>query len=189
MAAEGGPAEEHQGAAETGAAQGGEVPGGGDAREQRASGSSDQAPASGTRERRRRSGARALPLSAPPAPAVRASSMDSVTLPERSRHEPGERSPRRRRSATHLPVVLAPTEVPDDATGRVEIFVVRAPADRDAPPEEEPPAGTGDEGNRDGAPPAPAARILALGSGWVAVGILAGVLAALFVLLDLLLPR
>jgi hypothetical protein len=67
--------------------------------------------------------------SPPPLVMVRASSMDSTTLPERARHEPGERRPRRRRSAARMPFAMAPVDVPDDAPGRVELIVVRAPAE------------------------------------------------------------
>ncbi len=150
---------------------------------------STPAPEAGGREHRHRSGERTLPLPAPPAPPVRASSMDSVTLPERSRHEPGDRPIRRRRSVTHLPVVVAPVDLPDDATGRVEIFAVRAPADREDPEPEVTPPPEGGERTREALAPPPAAGLLTLWSGWAAVGILAAVLAAAFVLLDLLLSR
>ena len=76
----------------------------------------------------------ASPPQPPSPPRVRASSMDSQTLPERSRHDYAARSLRRRRSAAQVPVVLAPVDVPDDAEGRVEFYVVRAPRDRDPEP-------------------------------------------------------
>ena len=111
---------------------------------------------------------------------VRASSMNSTSLPDRARHEPGARRLRRRRSAAHLPVVVAPIDVPEDAEGRVEFFVVRAPDDRDEPPAEpvKPVPAPPLTGSRD---------LLTLGSGWVAVGVLAAVLVVVFVVLDLLL--
>ena len=124
------------------------------------------------------------PAEEPPAaenePAARASSMDSTNLPERARHEPGARRLRRRRSAAHLPVVVAPIDVPEDAEGRVEFFVVRAPEDRDEPPVEASPPAPEPEA-------APSRDLLTLGSGWAAVGVLAAVLVLVFVGLDLLL--
>ncbi len=137
--------------------------------------------------------------------------MDSITLPERSRHEGPGRPIRRRRSAAHSPVVLAPIDIPEDAEGRVEIFAVHAPEDAaEAPPlavaaapgdgEAEPPE-AGAERSDSGAaevlafgPAAPptgeraswSEALLALHSGWVAVLVLAAILLALFVLGDLL---
>jgi hypothetical protein len=120
----------------------------------------------------------------PEAP-IRASLIDSTTLPERSRHDVPARPVRRRRSAGHVPLVVAPVDIPEDAEGRVEFFVVRAPADPvEAPaPAAEPPAAapTGPGGS------VPAPGLLALRSGWVAVGIMAAVLALVFVVVDLLL--
>ncbi|HXZ99675.1 MAG TPA: hypothetical protein VEK76_04935 [Candidatus Binatia bacterium] len=105
--------------------------------------------------------------------------MDSVSLPERSRHTQEERRFRRRRSAGRLPAVVAPFDVPEDAEGRVEFVVVRAPLDRDelaaAPP------GPGPTRSD------PVRWILTLGSGWVAVGGLAVLLVVIFVVLDLFL--
>ncbi len=113
-------------------------------------------------------------------PAVRASSMDSTSLPDRARHDPAAPRMRRRRSAAHLPVVVAPIDVPEDAEGRVEFSVVRAPDDRDEPPAEavEPVPAPSLTGSGD---------LLTRGSGWVAVGVLAAVLVAFFVVVDLLL--
>jgi hypothetical protein len=109
--------------------------------------------------------------------------MDSITLPERSRHEAAGRPIRRRRSAAHSPVVVAPIDIPEDAEGRVEIFAVRAPEDA---PEAVPAAPAF------GSAPLAAERagwteeLLGLRSGWVAVLILAALLAALFVVGDFL---
>jgi hypothetical protein len=71
---------------------------------------------------------------ASPAERPRASTMDSTNLPERSTHEGADRRRlRRRRSAVQVPTVVSPMDAPDDAEGRVEIIVVRAPADVDEP--------------------------------------------------------
>lgn len=139
---------------------------------------------------------------------IAASSMDSITLPERSRHEGAGRPIRRRRSAVHTPVVVTPIDVPEDAAGRVEIFAVRAPEDpvtvparaageshgTDSSASEDrgvaPEPGTAEE---PGGAPAPARgerlgwsqELLALREGWVVVLLLAALLAALFVLGDL----
>jgi hypothetical protein len=107
---------------------------------------------------------------------VVASSMDSITLPERSRHDADSRRHRRRRSAARLPSVVMPVDIPEDAEGRVEFVVVRAEADREESP-------------RDGgvAPAASRDRVrdlLSLDSGWVAVGALAAALIVLFVALE-----
>lgn len=108
---------------------------------------------------------------------VPASSMDSLTLPERSRHEADARRYRRRRSAARLPAMVTPVDIPEDAGGRVEILVVRADPDRDEPaPGGGPPAETRDDRVR---------HLLTLGSGWVAVGVLAAGLIVVFVALSL----
>jgi len=110
---------------------------------------------------------------------VRASSMDSTSLPERSRHDADPRQHRPRRSVDRLPVLVAPVDIPEDAAGRIEFVVVRAGEDRDQP---EPPDET----------PSPAAAagrvhdLLALGSGWVAVGGLATLLIIVFVVIELI---
>jgi hypothetical protein len=153
---------------------------------------------------------------------VTASSMDSITLPERSRHDGAGRRVRRRRSAAHSPVVVAPIDIPEDAEGRVEIFAVRAPGDATdavvaapleghrgvaaartaeaaaggASPGEDGGGGAPVAGSSEvltfGAAPALgerprwSAQLLALRSGWAAVLVLAVLLAALFVLGDLL---
>jgi hypothetical protein len=167
-------------------------------------------PGAGEPARNPLSGGTPTPAEAPApgrAGAVTASSMDSITLPERSRHEGAPRALRRRRSAAHSPVVVAPIDIPEDAEGRVEIFAVRAPEDVDAPspspPVPTPPLPSPDEAQETaevgaggvlgfGAAPATAERagwgeeVLALRNGWVAVSILAVLLAALFVIGDLL---
>ena len=107
---------------------------------------------------------------------VKASSMDSVTLPERSHHDGEPRPQRRRRSAARLPALVAPVDIPEDAQGRVEFLVLRAPADRDEPAS-------------DSVIPAPARRdrvkeLLTAGSGWPAVALLAAVLALVFAVID-----
>jgi hypothetical protein len=111
-------------------------------------------------------------------PRIPASSMDSVTLPERSRHSADPRLHRPRRSVARLPALVSPVDIPEDAEGRIEFVVVRAGADRDQP------------APRGGAPPAEAAgrvrHLLSLGSGWVAVGGLAAVLVVVFVVVELL---
>ncbi len=110
--------------------------------------------------------------------AIPASSMDSVTLPERSRHSADARLHRPRRSAARLPVLVTPVDIPEDAEGRIEIVVVRAGADRDQP------AGGGDQ---PAAEPAGRVRdLLTLGSGWAAVGGLAAVLIIVFVVVELI---
>jgi hypothetical protein len=99
--------------------------------------------------------------------------MDSTNLPERSTHEGADRRRvRRRRSVAQIPTVVAPMDAPEDAEGRVEFIVVRAPGDRDEPPEEEETPSLAAAGA--------AAGFLSLGSGWVAVGALAGALVIVF---------
>ena len=117
-------------------------------------------------------------LAAAPGVPVLASSMDSLTLPERSRHEADIRRQRRRRSAALLPALVTPVDIPEDAAGRIEFMVVRAGVDRDEPALGETPL-----------PRKPEDRVrclLTLGSGWVAVAVLAAVLAAVFVVLSFL---
>lgn len=87
-----------------------------------------------------------------------------------------QRSIRRRRSVARTPALVAPVDIPDDAAGRVEFIVVRAPADvvasRPAP-----------EAGGEPAPP-PAEHIspwLSHWGGWLAVGLLTAVLIFLFV--------
>jgi len=83
------------------------------------------------------------------------------------------RLPRRRRSATHTPALLEPAELPEDAAGRVDVIAVRAPADvldTVETPAQPPPA----EG--------PALRVLLMRDGWIAIGVLAAVLAIVFVI-------
>jgi hypothetical protein len=63
-------------------------------------------------------------------------------------------------------------DAPDDAEGRVEFIVVRAPVDTDEPPDEETqPSLRATE---------PARSVLSLGSGWVAVAGLACLLVIVF---------
>jgi hypothetical protein len=111
---------------------------------------------------------------------VPASSMDSLTLPERSRHEADARRHRRRRSAARRPALVAPVDIPEDAEGRIEFIVVRGGNDRDEPaPGATPLAAKPDDRVR---------RLLTLGSGWVAVAILAAGLFVVFVVLSVLYP-
>jgi len=80
------------------------------------------------------------------------------------------RSPRRRRSVAVAPALLDPAELPEDAPGRVKLIAVDAPDDIVGPPRA---AQT---------PPVVAsASILALGEGWVAVGVAGLVIVVIFV--------
>ena len=124
--------------------------------------------------------AEVVPAGAGSAPAgpVRASSMDSTTLPDRSRHDAASRRQRHRRSAARLPAVVTPVDIPEDAEGRIDIVVIRAAPDRDEP-------GLGLPGAS--APGGERVRyLLTLGSGWVAVGGLAALLIVVFVVLELI---
>ncbi len=117
------------------------------------------------------------PASAPGIP-VPASSMDSLTLPERSRHDADARRQRRRRSVAQLPALVSPVDIPEDAEGRIEFVVVRGGADRDEPPPgESSPADKPEDRVR---------RLLTLRSGWVVVAVLAAGLVAVFVVVSLL---
>lgn len=108
---------------------------------------------------------------------VRASSMDSTTLPDRSRHDAESRRQRHRRSAARLPAVVTPVDIPEDAEGRIDIVVIRAAPDRDEPGLGEPAAS---------APGGDRVRVLlTMGSGWVAVGGLAALLIVVFVVIEL----
>jgi len=71
-------------------------------------------------------------------------------------------------------VIVAPVDLPDDAAGRVEIFVVRSLDDRNEVP-------ATSELELTSAPQA-----LPMGTGWVAVAVLATFLVAVFVLGSLL---
>lgn len=117
------------------------------------------------------------PIRIPPTEVrVKASSMDSATLPERSQHVGDSRPQRRRRSAAQLPALVAPVDIPEDAEGRVEFLVVRAPADRDEPARDSatPPGGREDR----------VKDLLTAGSGWGAVVVLGVLLVAVFAILD-----
>jgi hypothetical protein len=119
-----------------------------------------------------------LDLASAPWVSVPASSMDSLTLPERSRHEADARRERRRRSAARLPALVSPVDIPEDAEGRIDFAVIRGGPDRDEPaPGESPAAAKPDDRVR---------RLLTLGSGWVAVVVLAAGLAVVFVVFSLL---
>jgi len=104
--------------------------------------------------------------------------MDSITLPERSRHDPESRRQRQRRSAAQLPALVAAVDIPEEAEGRVEFVVVRAATSREEPAAAE------------ASPSAPrrdfVRDVLTLGSGWVAVAVLAAVLIVVFIGLDVL---
>ena len=116
-----------------------------------------------------------LALTSAPWVSVPASSMDSLTLPERSRHEADARRERRRRSAARLPALVSPVDIPEDAEGRIDFAVVRGGPDRDEPaPGESPAAAKPDDRVR---------RLLTLGSGWMAVAVLAAGLVVVFVVL------
>lgn len=116
-----------------------------------------------------------LALASAPWVSVPASSMDSLTLPERSRHEADARRERRRRSAARLPALVSPVDIPEDAEGRIDFAVVRGGPDRDEPaPGESPVAAKPDDRVR---------RLLTLGSGWMAVAVLAAGLVVVFVVL------
>lgn len=92
-------------------------------------------------------------------------------LPPRSEHDPArERSHRLRRSVVRLPALVSPVDLPEDAPGRVELIVAPALEDRDEPAVDELP------------PPAAAGSVAAMGSGWVAVAVVAAVLVLGFVL-------
>ena len=118
------------------------------------------------------------PLPAGPVGPVRASSMDSTTLPDRSRHEAESLRQRHRRSAARLPALVTPVDIPEDAEGRIDIVVIRAAPDRDEPGSGEPAVA---------APVSDRVRdLLTMGSGWVAVGGLAALLIVVFVVLELL---
>jgi hypothetical protein len=117
------------------------------------------------------------PASAPGVP-VPASSMDSLTLPERSRHDADARRQRRRRSMARLPALVSPVDIPEDAEGRIEFVVVRAGADRDEPAPGASPAAAKPEDR--------VRRVLTLGSGWAAVAVLAAGLVVVFVVLSAL---
>jgi hypothetical protein len=109
---------------------------------------------------------------------VPASSMDSLTLPERSRHDADVRRERRRRSAVSLPALVSPVDIPEDAEGRVDFAVTRGGADHDEPAAgESAAAAKSDDRVR---------RLLTLGSGWVAVAVVAAGLVVVFVVLSLL---
>jgi hypothetical protein len=101
------------------------------------------------------------------------SGVDSSNLPDRSVHDPAVAHPRgrRRRSQVQIPALTAPVDLPEDAPGRVEFIVVRAPADVDEPLAPPP-------------PPAPSGfswEVLRVGSGWVAVAVLAVILILIYV--------
>jgi hypothetical protein len=137
----------------------------------------------------------------PPGLPVPVSSMSSMTLPERSRHDRvRRRTMRLRRSATRTPMLVTAMELPEDAAGRIEVIVVRAPADEeeasgtepgaaDAPVDARAPvafpigsvAALGAQGRRN------APDLMTTASGWAAVGLLAAILVIVFVAVDLLL--
>lgn len=80
------------------------------------------------------------------------------------------RSPRRRRSVAVAPALLDPAELPEDAPGRVRLIAVDAPDDIVGAPLTAP------------TPPVVASTsILALGEGWVAVGVAGLVIVVIFV--------
>jgi hypothetical protein len=80
------------------------------------------------------------------------------------------RSPRRRRSVAVAPALLDPAELPEDAPGRVTLIAVDAPDDIVGSPLAAP------------TPPVVASTsILALGEGWVAVGVAGLVIVVIFV--------
>jgi hypothetical protein len=80
------------------------------------------------------------------------------------------RSSRRRRSVAVAPALLDPAELPEDAPGRVKLITVDAPDDIVGPP------------RAAQAPPVVASTsILALGEGWVAVGVAGLVIVVIFV--------
>jgi len=113
-----------------------------------------------------------------PGGSVPASSMDSLTFPERSRHDADVRRERRRRSAVSLPALVSPVDIPEDAEGRVDFAVIRGDADHDEPAAgESPAAAKSDDRVR---------RLLTLGSGWVAVAVVAAGLVVVFVVISLL---
>lgn len=85
------------------------------------------------------------------------------------------RLPRRRRSAARTPAIVDPADIPEDAAGRIEVIVVRAPADVIDPGDRpEPPDG----------PPQPSrlVQMVLAYRGWVAIGVLVAVIVVLFVL-------
>ena len=80
------------------------------------------------------------------------------------------RSPRRRRSVAVAPALLEPAELPEDATGRVKLISVAAPADVvDAP-----------AAARPGPVVATAPSLLAEGDGWIAVAVAGTIIVLLF---------
>ncbi len=81
------------------------------------------------------------------------------------------RSPRRRRSVAVAPALLDPAELPEDASGRVKLISVQAPADVvDAP------------GAVVAAPgPSRASLLLASGGGWIPVAIAGFAIVVIFV--------
>ncbi len=88
------------------------------------------------------------------------------------------RSPRRRRSVAVAPALLDPAELPEDASGRVKLISVQAPADvLDAP------------GAVSAAPgPSRASSLLASGGGWIPVAI-AGLVTVVIFIVGMLLTR
>ena len=106
------------------------------------------------------------------------SGVDSETLPERSTHDPNAppRPGRRRRSATRLPALVAPVEMPEDAPGRIELIVIRAPEDRDEPLPETEGMPAPVAARRRG----PLASLPVEAAGWVAVSVLGVLLIAAF---------
>jgi hypothetical protein len=84
------------------------------------------------------------------------------------------RLPRRRRSASHTPVLVDPADIPDDAAGRVEVLAVRAPADVLDPGDHVPEPPPVEKPSR-------LLEAVSLADGWVAVGVLAAGLLVLFI--------
>ena len=80
------------------------------------------------------------------------------------------RSPRRRRSVAVAPALLDPAELPEDAPGRVRLIAVDAPDDIVGAPLTAPTS-----------PVVASTSILALGEGWVAVGVAGLVIVVIFV--------
>jgi hypothetical protein len=127
-----------------------------------------------TRRRRRRAaeagGAGSPSDSEPDVPTeAPTTGLEAVELPERSSHAPGTvRKFRARRSAAQLPALVDPIDIPEDAAGRVEFITAPHLDDR-----EEPPVTV--------TPPPAVTQALRLGSGWVAVAVLAAILVAVFI--------